>query len=380
MKICLFVATYSISGVPLAQSRLAVAFARLGHDVELVFGSVPAGLQLPALNGVRVKELKSGRAISMFWPIVRILQNDKPTIVFSAEDHLNFIVLAALVFSRSRAKFSGSSRVVPTDRDAYSGGIFSKGTVMKILARLLWWRADVLTCVSNDMASMYRKLFPGAKHVCVYNIIGCPESREKSRELVQHPWFGDSRGLIVVSAGRFDPEKGFDVLLRAFHRVRSVAGDARLILLGDGPERATLEKMTRALGLSNCVSFVGYVSNPLAYFSRSHVFVLSSYGEGMPNVLIEAMSCGCTVVSTDCPTGPREVLGSDSDRLVAMGDDKALADGILHAARCRVTAEELLHALAPFEEDYVVSRHFELLRVTSSQPMNLLHSIRKEPN
>ena len=138
----------------------------------------------------------------------------------------------------------------------------------------------------------------------------------------------------------------------------------RLLILGDGPLRGELESQIDILGLADCVQLLGYVENPLRYFSRADVFVLSSHIEGLPNVLVEAMLCGCTPVATDCPTGPREVL--DDGRygyLVKPHNPISISNGILMALDARVPADLLKQAVLPFGEDAVISRHFELLGI-----------------
>jgi glycosyltransferase involved in cell wall biosynthesis len=115
------------------------------------------------------------------------------------------------------------------------------------------------------------------------------------------------------------------------------------------------------------VSLPGNVSNPLKYFSRSDVFVLSSYAEGMPNVLVEAMMCGCTPVATNCPTGPREPLYDGRiGHLVEMKNPLMMADVIVKAVRHPLAKEVLSKAVAPFEECTVLDRHFEVLGFTVS--------------
>jgi glycosyltransferase involved in cell wall biosynthesis len=137
---------------------------------------------------------------------------------------------------------------------------------------------------------------------------------------------------------------------------------ARLLILGDGPSRTDLEKMIAENGLQQSVKLTGYVSNPLKYYRNADVFVLSSRVEGLPNVLVEAMMCGCTPVSTDCPTGPREVLdGGQYGYLVPVDNPEAMASAIIKAIDSPITDELLAKAIIPFAEDAVIDRHFEIL-------------------
>ena len=359
MKICVVTPLFSIAGVPLAQLRFARALADKGYDVDLVIGHTSQNYQIPKVSGFNVLDLGRGNVRSMFLPLVRYLRTTKPDVVFSAEDHLNAVVLFAAIAAGSKAKISGSSRVTPFD--TYSNKPFTKRWVLKHLVRAVMWRADVLTCVSKDMVEQYRKVFKSPPHVCVYNIVDDLHSRKRMEERVEHEWFSAKEGPVLVAAGRLAPWKGFADLIRAMKLIPPQRR-ARLMILGDGPLRDELQALIKELGLDDTVCLLGYVENPLKYFARADVFVLSSHVEGLPNVLVEAMMCGCTPVSTDCPTGPREVLQDGKyGYLVPIRDPIAMAASIEKALDNPIPMQRLAEAVLPFEEGSVLKRHFEVL-------------------
>ena len=128
------------------------------------------------------------------------------------------------------------------------------------------------------------------------------------------------------------PQKDFPTLLRAFAAVKTVRPALRLVLLGEGSARPALARLARELGIEEAVLLPGHVDNPYAFMSRAAVFALLSIYEGLPTVLIEALACGAPVVSTDCPSGPAEILEHGRlGRLVPVGDESALAAAILAA-------------------------------------------------
>jgi glycosyltransferase involved in cell wall biosynthesis len=359
MKICVVTPRFAIAGVPLAQLRFARALSDKGHDVDLIIGYVDPQYEFPILVGVNVLRWNQQHVRGMLFPLMRYLISAKPDVVFSAEDHLNAIVLLAAIASGSIAKISGSSRVTPFD--TYSSVPFTKRWILKQLVRAVTWRANALTCVSKDMVEQYRRVFDAPPHVCVYNIVDDKLSRLRITEPVEHEWLLRKDCSVLVAAGRLAPWKGFADLIRAMKEF-SGRRQARLLILGDGPLRPELEALIIELGLSDVVSLLGYVENPLKYFARADVFVLSSHVEGLPNVLVEAMMCGCTPVSTDCPTGPREVLqGGKYGYLVPMCDPVAMAAGIEKALDCPIPKPLLAEAVRPFEEGAVLARHFEVL-------------------
>lgn len=360
-RIAVVTPRYAVSGVPLAQWRFAAALAEAGHRVDLIIGNRDADLRVPPAPGVTVHVLDKPQVRGMFVPLCRYLVRARPDAVFSAEDHLNTFLLAAAIVTRSRAKISGSSRVTPFD--TYSNRAFTKRWVLKWAARAVAWRADALTCVSQDMVGQYRTVFgPATKHVCVYNIVDQPQARARAAEPVDDAWFGDRSVPLVVAAGTLAPWKGFADLIDAMAVLRDRGSTARLVILGEGPARGELEARIAVHGLAGRVRLPGRVANPLKYFAHADVFALSSHVEGMPNVLVEAMLAGCTPVSTDCPTGPSELLqGGRYGYLVPVADPAALAGGILAAIERPIAPAVLAEAVTPFAQDRVIARHFALL-------------------
>jgi glycosyltransferase involved in cell wall biosynthesis len=164
----------------------------------------------------------------------------------------------------------------------------------------------------------------------------------------------------VLAVGRLTAQKAFDVLIQAFARVRKTRL-ARLLILGEGEERSALEAMIRQFGLAQDIGLPGFVPNPYPYMAHAALFVLSSEFEGLPTVLVEAMSVGTPVIATDCPSGPREILmDGRHGQLVPMGDPIALADAIettLTANAPRPSKE----SWQPFELDCVVEQYIHLL-------------------
>lgn len=364
MKICVITPRFAVAGVPLAQIRFARALVNLGHEVDLVVGYVEPQFSFPNVNNVRVELWKQQHVRGMFFPFLRYLKKEKPDVVFSAEDHLNAIVLLAALCSGSKAKLSCSSRVTPFD--TYSNVPFTKRWLLKQLMHTLAWRADALTCVSKDMVEQYQRVFSGSAHVCVYNIVDDKFSHLKMQEHLEHEWFKCKTVPVLVAAGRLAVWKGFGDLICAV-KILTQTRRIRLLILGDGPLRVELQGLINQLDLSDVVSLLGYVENPLKYFSRADVFVLSSHVEGLPNVLVEAMMCGCTPVATDCPTGPREVLQDGKyGYLVPVRDPIGMAEGIQQALDRPISAELLSHATIPFKEDSVLKRHFEVLGLDDS--------------
>ena len=195
------------------------------------------------------------------------------------------------------------------------------------LYSILFPKADHIVTVSDGVAdnAALKLGIPRERISRIHNPADIAEIELLARAVPDHPWMSDDDPPIILSAGRLARVKDFPTLLRAFRQV-SRNREVRLIILGEGSWRNRLGNMIRKMGLQEKVSLPGWVSNPYAFMSRASMFVLSSKFEGLGNVLIEALACGCPCVSTNCPAGPAEIL--DNGRfgpLVPVGNDSALA-------------------------------------------------------
>ncbi len=200
--------------------------------------------------------------------------------------------------------------------------------------RLLGWayrRADCVVCNSAATAESLAADFGVSRDriSTIRNPVPVDRIRQLAANEVLHP-FVDSDVPVVIGVGRLASEKRFDVLLRAFAELRKTKlRSVSLIVVGEGPERRSLEALAARLGIGDCCDFVGYQQNPYAWLSRAAVFVLASDYEGFPNVVLEAMACGVPVVATDCPSGPNEIISDGvNGRLVPVGDPFAMAEAI----------------------------------------------------
>jgi glycosyltransferase involved in cell wall biosynthesis len=165
----------------------------------------------------------------------------------------------------------------------------------------------------------------------------------------------------ICAAGRLQRQKDFPTLLRAFARL-AARRDCRLLILGEGQARSRLESLIAELGLTERAALVGFQRNPYAFLARAALFVLSSAWEGSPNVLTEAMALGIAVVSTDCPSGPAELLdGGRFGPLVPVGDDAALAAAMAATLDRPLPAAVLKSAVADYEQTRSARRYLEVL-------------------
>jgi glycosyltransferase involved in cell wall biosynthesis len=201
------------------------------------------------------------------------------------------------------------------------------------LASLSFGLADAAICVSRGVADDLIKTtgMPPEKTYVVYNPVVSPGLEQAALQPISHPWFTPGNPPLILAVGRLAVAKDYPTLLRAFSLLTRKR-PANLLVLGEGQERPHLEALVRQLHLTDIVQMPGFVQNPFAYIARARLLVLSSRWEGLPSVIVEALACGTPVVSTDCRSGPGEILaGGRFGRLVPVGDAEALAEAMLES-------------------------------------------------
>ena len=213
--------------------------------------------------------------------------------------------------------------------------------------------------VADDLAMTVD--VPSDRITTIYNPVVTPNLHIEAAETPDHPWFRDDGAPIILAAGRFEKQKDCPTLIRAFARV-SVRRPCRLIILGEGSKRTEIEGLVQEFKLTDRVSLPGWVENPLAFMARASLFVLSSTWEGLPTVLVEALACGCPCVSTDCPSGPAEILlNGDLGPLVPVGDDSALAKAMERVLDRPPNRQALQRRATDFSADRAVAAYEKLL-------------------
>ena len=253
-------------------------------------------------------------------PWAAYIDEERPDCILPSLPRAKSAVLLALCFTNLNPV------TIPTVHSV----LMNRKRRFRKLYSILFPKADHIVTVSDGVAdnATLKLGIPRERISRIHNPADIAEIELLARAVPDHPWMSDDDPPIILSAGRLARVKDFPSLLRAFRRV-SRNRQVRLIILGEGNWRKRLEKMIRKMDMETIVSLPGWVSNPYAFMSRASMFVLSSKFEGLGNVLIEALACGCPCVSTNCPAGPAEIL--DNGRfgpLVPVGNDSALAEAM----------------------------------------------------
>lgn len=333
-------------------------FVARGVAVEFILtrgGEVPYPDEFPA--AVRIIDLGSRGKLDAVPRLIRHLRRSRPDAVLTAKDHGAKIAVLARALGRLRL------RVVVKVTNTLSQTLRRRGK--RWSAQWLYPRADAIIAISEGVRrDLVDNLgMPGDRIRVIYNPMVTPAMQTGSVELPHHPWFRAGSPPVIVAAGRLAGQKDFGTLIAAVARLRRER-DCRLVILGEGPERADLEALAAQCGVADSVALPGYQSDPLPWMAGARVFALSSRYEGLGNVLVEAMAMGTPVVATDCPSGPAEILADGAyGRLVPMGDPDAMAAALGAAMDDPPDAERLREAVVRFHSGRIAEAYLETLGI-----------------
>lgn len=337
---------------------IASALAQRGYKVDFVLVKAEGGYLETLDSKVKVVDLKCSSTYTCLPALSRYLRSVKPEVMISALDLTNLFALIARKLSRQPKRIF--IRLDNTQSQIKRNPI--KKALERMLVNAFYPLADGIIAVSKAVADDFvQYMHKQPEHLTtIYNPILNKGIYEKMKEPLAHAWFTDKQIPVILGIGRLSPQKNFELLIKAFAKVHEKR-QVRLMILGEGPEREPLEKLVKSLGLAEDIALPGVVSNPYQYLTNADLFVLSSNYEGLPTVLVEAMACGCAVASTDCPSGPREILdGGRYGRLAPVGDVQGLADAMLQALEGSKPAVDA-GWLGQFEENTVVEQYLQLI-------------------
>lgn len=362
-RLAIFLPSLNGGGAERVMVTLANAFATRGFSVDLVLAAAKGPFLKDVLPIVRVVDLKAGRTIKALLPLARYLRSERPVAMLSAMSHANVVALLA------RRLAGVALRLVVSERSTIS---VEQGLARGMAAHLNYWLVPLLypgadgVCTVSQAASKDLAIFarlPMQRVQTIYNPFDLSCIGQRAVEPLDSPWFASGQPPVLLAIGRLTEQKDFSTLILAFSQLRKQCA-ARLVILGEGEQRPVLEALLVEMGLgADVVQLPGFVANPFAWLARCSLFVLSSRWEGLPGVLVEAMACGTPVVSTNCLSGPDEILeGGRWGRLVPVGDVSALAQAMVSTlAMPRDELPDVRQRAADFEKNRSVDAYLDIL-------------------
>ena len=333
MKLFVILPRLAGGGMERMRLHLLPEFQAAGAETFLVVGQLQGELVELVPSGVPVLEIAPRGPLQFLPGLVRALRKHRPTHILSAADDVNVMAILANRLGGTQARVVVSNHNTLSEQITRATGLqFVKLRGTRTLMRWLYPLADGIVAVSHgvadDLATQLR--LPRNRIRVIYNPVIDREFMARTMEPCPDFWPKGPEPVILF-AGRLVPQKRLDVLLEAFAVVLEHQ-PAHLVIAGKGPRKAWLEAEITRRDWAHCVTLAGFVPNVLPLVRSSDLLVLSSDHEGLGNVLIEALAVGTQIVSTDCPSGPREILENGKHgQLVPTSDPQTLGRGILQS-------------------------------------------------
>ncbi len=396
-RIALFTNKMEGGGIQRVFATLARGFATRGFAVDVLLarkrgamlGELPESARVLSMRGTwpfAARELfavpgAGARRIAWGWlathrpraaecvaPLARYLMAAQPVALLASPAPAALAALWAAQRARSPV------RIVAREASTLSRQIEKRSewyhAHMPALAHEWYPRAAGVIAVSDGVASDLARLsgLPRESITVIHSPVDVDRIPALASAEVDEPWLAPGAPPVVLGVGRLAPPKDFATLLRAFARVREKR-EVRLLILGEGGERARLAALARELGIERHVRLRGFEANPFAFMARAGVLASSSVYEGLANVLREALVCGCPVVATDCPSGSAEALAEGAlGRLVPVGDAVALADAIEATLAAPPSREERERRAQRVASEDGVNRYLDVMLGSRANP------------
>jgi len=346
--LAIFLATSGHSGVDKIMGNLIRELGRRNIPVHLltIRNHGPYLEEVP--DSVRIVDLQSSHVDTAFPALVRYLKKEHPAFMLTDKDRVNRAALLAAMMSGASTKLS--IRVGTTVSKNLERRDWFARTMQILSIRTLYSKASNILVPSAGAAEDLETKFhlPSEKIKVVPSPVITDDFEQKCSEPVNHAWLSNKTAPVILGAGELCSRKDFTTLIKAVSVVRKEM-DVKLIIAGKGKKKKALIALADELGIKDSIDLVGFVQNLPAWMAKADLFVLSSICEGMPVVLIEALAAGTDVVSTDCPSGPRELLQNGLVApLVPVGDSEALARAMLNRLRATREPERLKEAVSKF--------------------------------
>lgn len=340
--------------------NLAEGFTKIRLNVDLILVESVGEYVSQIPSEINLVSLKETRLLSSLPKLINYLKSSKPKVLISALEDTNIVSLIT-------SKIAGGSikTIVTVHNNLSSESKNShqlKRRLTPKLVRLFYPLANHIVAVSQGVANDLVRIGLAPDRIsAIYNPIVTSDLYKKANEHLSHPWFQPGQPPVILGAGRLTRQKDFPTLIHAFSKYRQ-DHMSRLVILGEGEERHSLEELARDLKVDDDISFVGFVENPYTYMAKSSVVVLSSAWEGFGNVLVEAMAVGTPVISTDCPSGPSEILDYGKyGQMVPVSDVEQLVLAICETLKQPISSEVLRKRATDFSLERALEQYGRLL-------------------
>jgi len=359
----------ALGGAERVMLTLAENFSLKGYHVEIIVLNLDGSYLKSVPKNIEVINLSSSRALFSLFSILKYLKSHKPDVMLSALGHINILAIIAKIFSRVKFRLVISEHAIQSLLAKNSHKLREK--IIPFFMWLLYRFSDHVIAVSNGVAESVldtSSISPN-KITTIYNPIIYEHQIQHHNEVNINSNFNNSN-FKIIAVGRLSPEKDYYTLLKAFEVIKK-SYNAHLLILGEGDERSKIESFIRSLNLTNYVTLLGFVEIPSAYIYKCDVLCLSSISEGFGNVIVEALAVGVPVVSTNCPSGPSEILkGGLWGELVQVGDFLSMSRAIIKVINGKVVTPPINELIDLYGVENNTNSYLKVLTSKTEAPKN----------
>lgn len=276
---------------------------------------------------IKIIASKSKKTRKAIYELRALIDKNRYDAVFTMKDYLGLMLSVAVWLTKTRPPIIYREVIHKSTSGSFEINNKLKRKVWHYLERYVFNKVKIIIVPSEAMKQdlIINYAIDSNKIRVINNPVDINLIEAMADQAVDHPWF-ESSIPVVVGMGRLTGQKGFRELINAFNLVNKKNINLRLVIIGDGEERPRLKKLVDELQLNDVVDFLGSQDNPYKYISKADIFVSSSFYEGFPNALLEAMACNTVVISTDCLSGPAEIINHyQNGILVPVGNAEKMA-------------------------------------------------------
>jgi len=344
--------------------RAVVNFSRgsadLGYDIDLILFTAEGPFVEMIPDNVNVVDFKNPRILMSITKLIRYLRQTKPDVIFCFNSDRGFAAVIANIIALTRIPVMiVIQNVESLERPANQSK--KVGLLLKLKRNFCPLASKIILASHGLVDSTVEELHISREKIhVIYNPVVTEKLKQDMHQSISHQWLQEKSIPVILAAGRLEAQKDYVTLLHAFKYVVSQM-ETRLIIIGEGRQRQMLTNLVHELDLQDWVDMPGFVDNPYKYMKNADLFVLSSKFEGFGNVVAEAIACGCPVVSTNCISGPSEILqDGEYGTLVPIEDPEALGQAIIDALQQEHDIEKLQRRAEDFSENTIVNEYIKL--------------------
>ena len=360
-KISIITPSLNGGGAEKVAVNLANYYSSIGYPVDLVVFKLIGPYQSLVSDQVNLVNLNVSRARYVFLKIRKYLKNNQNARVLSVIRDANiFVGLAATGLKIQSLVFREANTLNAVENQKQP-----KKNIYKLLMKLAYSRANHIIANSEETKSdlYHHQIIKASKATVIRNPVLSPGYIKLKQQKIEELWLAEPDKKVILSVGRLHPQKNFPFLISVFNEVYLVNQSSRLMIVGEGEEKERLLNQIESEGLTEVVKFVDFQSNIYPYYENADVFALTSEWEGFGNVLVEALSVGLPVVSTNCPGGPKMILENGKyGTLVSLGDKQAYVDALLTALENPVNSQDSIDYAKRFTVESVAKEYLEVMQ------------------